>query len=240
MVTLDLHDILTIDPSSNGLSVGGPFADRRARSTSRNLVSRALRLVGRRAGMSRSTSAIPHGGGLGGGSADAAAVLRWGGRHRPRQRRPRSAPTSRSASSAAAPGCAGSARSSSRSPTSTAPSPSWCRRSPSAPRRSTGRGTSSAGRPRRARTTSSRRRIAVVPELARWRDRIGELSGRATDPRRQWRHVVRPRAAQQRPRRAERRGRDGDVGTHAASDRDPELRTRTPPATGSGADYLRR
>ena len=43
-----------------------------------NLVSRALRLVRRRAAV-HIHKALPHGGGLGGGSADAAAVLRWAG-----------------------------------------------------------------------------------------------------------------------------------------------------------------
>jgi 4-diphosphocytidyl-2-C-methyl-D-erythritol kinase len=41
-----------------------------------NLVARALRLAGREAHV-HVHKAIPHGGGLGGGSADAAAVLRW-------------------------------------------------------------------------------------------------------------------------------------------------------------------
>ena len=43
-----------------------------------NLVRRALRLVDRRAAV-HVHKAIPAGGGLGGGSADAAAVLRWAG-----------------------------------------------------------------------------------------------------------------------------------------------------------------
>ena len=77
MVSLDLHDILTIDTSSNGLSVGGPFATGVPLDET-NLVSRALRLIGRRAHVTIDKR-IPHGGGLGGGSSDAAAVLRWGG-----------------------------------------------------------------------------------------------------------------------------------------------------------------
>lgn len=78
MVTLDLHDTLEItdgdgleiiDQTGRGLDVGdGPD----------NLVGRALRAAGRSAHV-RLTKHIPPGAGLGGGSADAAAVLRWAG-----------------------------------------------------------------------------------------------------------------------------------------------------------------
>jgi 4-diphosphocytidyl-2-C-methyl-D-erythritol kinase len=83
MVSLSLHDLLSIrpiDPRSitpNTITVSGPFADG-VPTDSGNLVDRALRLVGRRAAI-HIDKQIPHGGGLGGGSADAAAVLRWAG-----------------------------------------------------------------------------------------------------------------------------------------------------------------
>ncbi len=76
MVALDVGDRLEIDPDGDGLeivgSVGTVVAD------ADNLVARALRLAGRRAFV-RVCKAIPPGAGLGGGSADAAAVLRWAG-----------------------------------------------------------------------------------------------------------------------------------------------------------------
>ena len=80
MVTLDLADELQIDEDGSDLivevepgvaAVGLP-------GPGQNLVERALEACGRRAGV-RLTKRIPLGGGLGGGSADAAAVLRWAG-----------------------------------------------------------------------------------------------------------------------------------------------------------------
>ncbi len=77
MVTLELADRLRIDPHGTGLTASGPFAAGMPLDDT-NLVAKALRLGGRRAGVDVH-KAIPHGGGLGGGSADAAAVLRWSG-----------------------------------------------------------------------------------------------------------------------------------------------------------------
>jgi 4-diphosphocytidyl-2-C-methyl-D-erythritol kinase len=77
MVTLAWADTLTIDPAGHGLSADGPFAAGMPLDE-RNLVAKALRLVGRDAAV-HLHKAIPHGGGLGGGSADAAAILRWAG-----------------------------------------------------------------------------------------------------------------------------------------------------------------
>ncbi|MUH50038.1 MAG: 4-(cytidine 5'-diphospho)-2-C-methyl-D-erythritol kinase [Actinobacteria bacterium] len=77
MVTLDLADQLRIDPAGVGLSASGPFSDGMPVDAT-NLVARALRLCQRNAGI-HVDKHIPHGGGLGGGSADAAAVLRWAG-----------------------------------------------------------------------------------------------------------------------------------------------------------------
>ena len=77
MVTLELADTLVIDPHRRGLSADGPFAAGLPLDDS-NLIAKALRLTGREAHV-HVHKAIPHGGGLGGGSADAAAVLRWAG-----------------------------------------------------------------------------------------------------------------------------------------------------------------
>ena len=77
MVTLDLVDRVRITPNENGLTVDGPFSAGVAVDAS-NLVSRALALSGRRARVHIKKN-IPSGGGLGGGSADAAAILNWAG-----------------------------------------------------------------------------------------------------------------------------------------------------------------
>ena len=77
MVTLDLADTLTITEGASGIDVDGPYAAGISLDAD-NLVARALTLCAKRAHV-RITKNIPHGGGLGGGSADAAAILRWAG-----------------------------------------------------------------------------------------------------------------------------------------------------------------
>jgi 4-diphosphocytidyl-2-C-methyl-D-erythritol kinase len=77
MAALELCDRLTIDPTGAGLTASGPFSAGMPVDAT-NLVVRALELAGRSAGL-HIDKQIPHGGGLGGGSADAAAVLRWAG-----------------------------------------------------------------------------------------------------------------------------------------------------------------
>ena len=78
MVALDLADGLTATPAATTtLTVSGPFAEGVPTDTS-NLVVRALAVVQRTAAVHLDKQ-IPNGGGLGGGSADAAAILRWAG-----------------------------------------------------------------------------------------------------------------------------------------------------------------
>jgi 4-diphosphocytidyl-2-C-methyl-D-erythritol kinase len=77
MVSIDLHDVLTVVPDAAGLAATGPFAAGVPLDHT-NLVAQALALTGRRAHVTIDKQ-IPHGGGLGGGSTDAAAVLRWAG-----------------------------------------------------------------------------------------------------------------------------------------------------------------
>jgi 4-diphosphocytidyl-2-C-methyl-D-erythritol kinase len=78
MVTLDLADTLTFGPG-DGLTVEEAGTGLPVPATDDNLVRRALAAVGRTAEV-HLVKRIPAGGGLGGGSADAAAVLRWAGR----------------------------------------------------------------------------------------------------------------------------------------------------------------
>lgn len=77
MISLDLHDVLTVDPDLSGLAVSGPFANG-VPLDGDNLVAKALVLADTDAHVSIDKR-IPHGGGLGGGSTDAAAILRWAG-----------------------------------------------------------------------------------------------------------------------------------------------------------------
>ena len=76
MVSLDLCDELEVDPDGDGLTVVRDGVEQPGDPD--DLVLRALRAAGRRAAV-RLTKRIPAGAGLGGGSSDAAAILRWAG-----------------------------------------------------------------------------------------------------------------------------------------------------------------
>jgi 4-diphosphocytidyl-2-C-methyl-D-erythritol kinase len=84
MVSLDLHDVISLTPGGSGVTASGPFSDGMPLDDS-NLVVRAMRLAGDGDGAGSVDAGvhidkrIPHGGGLGGGSTDAATVLRWCG-----------------------------------------------------------------------------------------------------------------------------------------------------------------
>ncbi len=77
MVSVDLADRLTVGPG-DGIEVVPAEGGLAVPAGADNLVARALALAGRRAHVVI-TKRIPAGAGLGGGSADAAAVLRWAG-----------------------------------------------------------------------------------------------------------------------------------------------------------------
>lgn len=76
MVALDYGDVLEFG-DGDGLEVCGPYAAG-VPTGDDNLVRRALAVTGRRASV-KLDKRVPAGAGLGGGSADAAAVLRWAG-----------------------------------------------------------------------------------------------------------------------------------------------------------------
>lgn len=76
MVTLDFGDTLEVDPEGDGLTVVGGSAD--VPTGESNLINRALALAGRTAGVVLHKE-VPSQAGLGGGSSDAGAILRWAG-----------------------------------------------------------------------------------------------------------------------------------------------------------------
>lgn len=75
MLSVGLVDQLVLDDDADYLRVLGPAS---VPTDDSNLIRRALHLVGRQAGVTLDKQ-IPTGGGLGGGSSDAAAILRWAG-----------------------------------------------------------------------------------------------------------------------------------------------------------------
>mgnify|MGYP003336262094 FL=1 len=78
MASLDLCDVVDItEADESSVTVDGPYADG-VPTDGTNLVLKALQLAGRTARV-HVTKNVPNGGGLGGGSSDAAAVLRWAG-----------------------------------------------------------------------------------------------------------------------------------------------------------------
>lgn len=78
MVSVDLADTLHISDGS-GVFMDGPAAgELRGRTDGTDLVSRALQMIDREVRVDVDKQ-IPAGAGLGGGSSDAAAILRWGG-----------------------------------------------------------------------------------------------------------------------------------------------------------------
>ena len=77
MVAVDLTDELEVS-DGEGLEVVVPDSGLEVSDDGENLVARALGLVGRTAHVVVRKS-VPAGAGLGGGSADAAAILRWAG-----------------------------------------------------------------------------------------------------------------------------------------------------------------
>jgi len=77
MVSLDLSDRIVIS-DGDGLTIEGTEIGFSVESGSNNLVTQALELINRKA-LIRLEKNIPSGAGLGGGSTNAAAILRWAG-----------------------------------------------------------------------------------------------------------------------------------------------------------------
>ena len=137
-------------------------------------MERALAACGRRAGV-RLTKRIPLGGGLGGGSADAAAVLRWAGCADPEVavRLGADVPFCLVGGRARVEGWGAGHPAALRGPRRTCSS---CRPSASRPPGSTGPGTRIPRHEGPNALTAAA--LAVEPRLARWRDALGEWPGR--------------------------------------------------------------
>lgn len=79
MVALDLHDVVEIVDDAAAAETDVEVEGLPPLPPGENLVAKALRVAGRPTARIRLHKAIPAGAGLGGGSSDAAAVLRWVG-----------------------------------------------------------------------------------------------------------------------------------------------------------------
>lgn len=180
MVSLSLADEVSIDEGSSGISASGRYATGIELDES-NLAGRALALAGRTARIHLDKS-IPHGGGLGGGSADAAAVLRWAGWTGTPDELERAA---RLGADIAFCLVGGRARVSGIGEiveplphvdrTVTLVIPPLRVSTPAVYRRWDDLGGPTSAGPNDLEPAA----ISVVPGLARWRDRIGELTGRS-------------------------------------------------------------
>lgn len=78
MIAVDLVDRVVIRPGGDGIEIVPAGSGLPVATGADNSVAQALSLLGRRAGV-RLVKRIPAGAGLGGGSSDAAAILRWAG-----------------------------------------------------------------------------------------------------------------------------------------------------------------
>ena len=78
MVSLDFSDTLEVTDGGHGLELINDETGRKIEFDGPNLVTKALELCGRDASVTI-RKRIPAGAGLGGGSSDAAAILRWAG-----------------------------------------------------------------------------------------------------------------------------------------------------------------
>ena len=208
MVTLDLADELAVRRGRIG-SHGGGGGRRRDSPTfpSRrdNLVARALASCGRTAEV-RLAKRIPLGGGLGGGSADAAAVLRWAGCTDLEVAAPPRLGRALLRRRWAGPGPGGGGAGHRRFHSRTVSTCCCSRPSALTPARSTGPGIASLAADAEARAgdaaaerPSPAAALAVEPRLAVWREAFGELAGCEPTLGGKWLDLVRRGRPDRRP-----------------------------------------